>query len=75
MSECTKSKSSSAPGHVYTVSVTDLSNLGFGVGRLPAGNGPKNGLVVFIKGAVTGDTVETALIKCTRPMPSVGFCG
>lgn len=61
-------------GAVYTVSITDLSNLGYGVGRLPAdGDAPgasdagsgAAGKVIFVRGAVTGDTVETAVIKET----------
>lgn len=49
---------------VYTVPITDLSNLGYGVGRLPAAEGTP-GKVVFVRGAVTGDTVEAAIIKET----------
>ena len=65
---------SAGTGAVYTVSITDLSNLGYGVGRLPAdGNAPGAsdagsgvaGKVIFVRGAVTGDTVETAVIKET----------
>jgi 23S rRNA (uracil1939-C5)-methyltransferase len=53
-------------GEVYTVAVTDLNNLGCGVGRLPGENGtPGTGLVLFVKGAVTGDVIETAIIKRT----------
>ena len=53
-------------GDVYTVTVTDLNNLGCGVGRLPGADGvPGTGLVVFVRGAVTGDVIETALIKRT----------
>ena len=40
-----------------TLDVTDLNNLGYGVGHLP------DGMTVFIKGAVTGDRAEVKLIK------------
>lgn len=65
---------SAGTGAVYTVSITDLSNLGYGVGRLPAdGDAPgasdagsgAAGKVIFVRGAVTGDTVETSVIKET----------
>lgn len=53
-----------------TVTVQDLNNLGCGVGRLPAeaGSAPANGagLVIFIKGAVTGDVVKAQIIKRTK---------
>ena len=41
------------------LSVTDLNNLGCGVGR------SEDGRVVFVKGAVTGDVVEAKIIKVT----------
>ena len=58
---------------VYTVAITDLSNLGYGVGRLSAEQGSPEksaaadnaGKVIFVRGAVTGDVVETAVIKET----------
>ncbi|MBQ8345261.1 MAG: TRAM domain-containing protein, partial [Clostridia bacterium] len=37
--------------------ITDLNNLGCGVGRC------EDGRVVFVKGAVTGDEVEAKVIK------------
>ena len=40
-----------------TLSIHDLNNLGCGVGRMP-GEGAEAGLVLFVKGAVTGDVVE-----------------
>ena len=49
----------------YTVEITDLNNLGCGVGRLPTEAKDAAGLVVFIRGAVTGDTVKTEIIKMT----------
>ncbi len=67
---------------IVTVTVLDLNNLGCGVGRLPAteekssaGAAEKTvgtgGLVVFIKGAVTGDVVRAQIIKRT-PSYAVG---
>ncbi len=44
---------------VLVLSVTDLNNLGCGVGR------SEDGRVVFVKGAVTGDVVEAKIIKVT----------
>ena len=41
------------------LSVTDLNNLGSGVGHLP------DGMTVFVQGAVTGDEVEARVIKVT----------
>ena len=48
-----------------TVTVHDLNNLGCGVARMPAGS-PDEGLVVFVKGAVTGDVVRAQIIKRTK---------
>ena len=42
---------------ICTVEITDLNNLGSGVGRL------SDGRVIFVRGAVTGDTVEAKIIK------------
>ncbi len=57
----------SAKPEVVTVSIHDLNNLGCGVGRLPAetGSAEENsaGLVVFVKGSVTGDVVRAQIIK------------
>ena len=47
-----------------TVQIQDLNNLGCGVGRLPAEDGG-DGLVIFVKGAVTGDVVRAEIIKRT----------
>ena len=43
---------------IITLSITDLNNLGCGVGRYEP-----DGRVVFVKGAVTGDTVRAKIIK------------
>ncbi len=53
-----------------TVSIHDLNNLGCGVGRLPD-NDSTPGLVIFIKGAVTGDVVRAEIIK-RAPSYAVG---
>ena len=50
---------------VVTVTVHDLNNLGCGVARMPAGT-PDEGLVVFVKGSVTGDVVKAQIIKRTK---------
>ncbi len=44
---------------IITLKITDLNNLGCGVGKLD------DGMTVFVKGAVTGDTVEAKVIKVT----------
>ncbi len=46
-------------GERIVLSITDLNNLGCGVGR------SEDGRVVFVKGAVTGDVVEAEIIKVT----------
>lgn len=50
-------------GSVHTVTVTDLNNLGCGVGHLDSGK------TVFVRGAVTGDVVRVSIIKDTA-----GYC-
>ena len=50
---------------IFTVTITDLNNLGCGVGRLPDSAKDMAGLVVFVRGAVTGDVVSTQIIKQT----------
>ena len=42
---------------VIELEITDLNNLGCGVGKTA------DGVVVFVKGAVTGDLVKTKIIK------------
>ncbi len=42
-----------------TLKITDLNNLGCGVGKTD------DGMTVFVKGAVTGDLVEAKIIKVT----------
>ncbi len=46
-------------GDKLILSVTDLNNLGFGVGR-------EQGRVVFVSGAVTGDLAEVSIIKVNK---------
>ena len=54
-----------------TLKIHDLNNLGCGVGRIPAdvkqpGEDPiPAGMVLFVKGAVTGDVVKAQIIKRT----------
>ena len=50
---------------VVTVTIHDLNNLGCGVGRMPEGS-PDGGIVVFVKGTVTGDMVKAQIIKRTK---------
>ena len=45
---------------ILTLSICDLNNLGCGVGRAP------DGRAVFVKGAVTGDTVRAKIIKVNQ---------
>lgn len=45
---------------LLTLAITDLNNLGFGVGRAP------DGKVVFVAGAADGDTCEVRIIKVAR---------
>ena len=42
-----------------TLDITDINNLGCGVGRV-------DGMVVFVKGAVSGDRVEAKIIKTNK---------
>ena len=42
---------------IIELEITDLNNLGCGVGKT------NDGIVVFVKGAVTGDVVKTKIIK------------
>ena len=45
-------------GSEYTVEITDVNNLGSGVGRI-------DGKTVFVRGAVSGDAVRISIIKDT----------
>ncbi|MBQ9750436.1 MAG: 23S rRNA (uracil(1939)-C(5))-methyltransferase RlmD [Clostridia bacterium] len=47
-------------GESLTIEITDLNNLGCGVGRAP------DGRAVFVKGAVSGDTVVCQVIKVNK---------
>ena len=47
-------------GDALTLTITDLNNLGCGVGRA------EDGRVVFVKGAVSGDTVRAKIIKVNK---------
>ncbi len=47
-------------GQCITLSITDLNNLGCGVGKA------EDGRVVFVKGSVTGDTVRAEVIKVNK---------
>ncbi len=44
---------------IITVKITDINNLGYGVGR-------HDGVVVFVAGAVSGDTVRAKIIKVNK---------
>lgn len=46
------------------LSVTDLNNLGCGVGHLSGGDA--DGMTVFVQGAITGDEVEARIIRITK---------
>lgn len=50
---------------LFRVTVSEMNNLGCGVGRLDGGY-REDGTVVFIKGAVTGETVEAIAIKLNK---------
>ena len=70
-------------GMELTLSIHDLNNLGFGVGKAP------DGRAVFVAGTVAGDLVSVQLIKVNRgfavgkllkiltpsPYREEGFCG
>ncbi len=46
------------------LAVTDLNNLGCGVGHIAGGE--EDGMAVFVQGAITGDEVEARVIKVNR---------
>ena len=50
---------------LFRVTVTEMNNLGYGVGRL-CGGYREDGTVVFVNGAVTGETVEATAIKLNK---------
>lgn len=52
-----------------TLKITDLNNLGCGVGR-----DETEGKVVFVKGAVTGDVVRTSVIKVNKSYAVAKLC-
>ena len=47
------------------VKITDINNLGCGVGHLEDA-GKDTGLTVFVRGGVTGDELEAKVIKVTK---------
>ena len=47
-------------GDILTLTLTDLNNLGCGVGHAP------DGRAVFVNGAVAGDTVKVSIIKVNK---------
>ena len=55
-------------GDRLTLDITDLNNLGCGVGRAP------DGRVVFVKGAVSGDSVEAEIIKVNKSFLAARLC-
>ena len=56
-------------GQLLTLHVTDLNNLGCGVARDEA-----EGKVVFVKGAITGDTVCASVIKVNKSYAVARLC-
>jgi len=56
-------------GQLLTLKITDLNNLGCGVGR-----DETEGKVVFVKGAVTGDTVRASVIKVNKSYAVAKLC-
>lgn len=50
---------------IVELEIGAVSNLGYGVARVPAGK-PDAGMVVFVPGAVTGDRVRAKIIKVTK---------
>ena len=44
---------------LYKVKIDSINNLGYGVCRI-------NGMVCFVKGGVTGDTLDIKIIKVTK---------
>ena len=56
-------------GQLLTLNITDLNNLGCGVGR-----DATEGKVVFVKGAVTGDVVRASVIKVNKSYAVAKLC-
>lgn len=52
---------------IVELEIGAVSNLGYGVARVPAGK-PDAGMVVFVPGAVTGDRVRAKIIKVTKKL-------
>lgn len=48
---------------IKSLAITDVNNLGYGIGRAPLSDGA--GIVVFVKGAVTEDVADVKVIKAT----------
>jgi len=55
-------------GDILTLEITDLNNLGAGVGHA------EDGRVVFVKGAVGGDTVSAQVIKVNKSFLVARLC-
>ena len=45
---------------ILTLEITEINNMGCGVGKTA------DGIVVFVSGAVTGDTIEARVIKVNK---------
>ncbi len=56
--KCMKQKNSAKKNDIADITITDINNLGCGVGRI-------NGVVTFVAGACTGDELTVKLIKVT----------
>ena len=50
---------------VIELDIESISNLGYGVGRVPVGSG-QGGMVVFVPGTVGGDRARVKIIKTTK---------
>ena len=48
-----------AKNQILTLDITEINNLGCGVGKV-------DGMVFFVKGAVSGDRVEAKIIKVNK---------
>ncbi len=55
-------------GNHLTLEISEINNLGCGVGRAP------DGRVVFVKGAVSGDVVEAEIIKVNKSFLVARIC-